>query len=49
MYAAPNLFRNSAIQASNNAAVTASTNAEDGRANALVRRESALGLTERLT
>jgi hypothetical protein len=32
-----------------NAAVTASINANDGRANALVRRESALGLTERLT
>jgi len=47
MYVA--VFRNSAIQASNNAAVTASTSAEDGRANALVRRYSALGLTDHLT
>ena len=43
-------FANRATQASNNAAVTASTNADDdGRANALVRRYSALGLTEPLT
>jgi hypothetical protein len=47
MYVA--VFRNSAIQASNNAAVTASTDAEDGRANALIRRQSALELTERHT
>jgi hypothetical protein len=39
-------FRN---QASHNAAVTTSTSDDDGRANALVRRYSALGLTERLT
>jgi hypothetical protein len=42
-------FRKSAILGVQNAAVTASINANDGRANALVRRESALGLTERLT
>ena len=42
-------FRKPAILGVQNAAVTASINANDGRANALVRRESALGLTERLT
>jgi hypothetical protein len=42
-------FRNSAISGIEHAAVTASICADDGRANALVRRGSALGLTERLT
>ena len=43
-------FANRATQASNNAAVTTSIiDADDGRANALVRRGSAMGLTERLT
>jgi hypothetical protein len=42
-------FRNSAISGVQHAAVTASICADDGRANALVRRGSALGLTERLT
>jgi hypothetical protein len=43
------LFYKAETQAFNNAAVAANIDADDGRANTLVRRGSALGLTERLT
>ena len=49
-YVRASLFRKQRPRRPNDAAVTASTNADDdGRANALVRRGSAMGLTERLT
>jgi len=43
------LFSRNSDPGIQNAAVTANISADDGRANTLVRRESALGLTERLT